>query len=602
MSSRSSRLCALALAGVIALACGRDQAGSTEIPAGVRTRAVATTLPEGARVVVSGYDVRGFWTRLQGSRLYQELQAVQGVRDAFTPLAESRQEIQDEICLNVDEQTIMSLFGRKFDLGYYGGLAGDRADLVLVAETEDEAAARTLLEQCEEKLTQDKGATFSDADVAGRSIRVASNSEGEEVLFYALENERLTLGTTRERLEQTLTIGEDGGAVRSMTEVEGYLAALRKLPEAALVVYVDQQALRQAAERAAADTTGVSPAQRAQRERLAAATAALGDYRMADAVVFGMHWTDSGIRGTMYTRFPEGDRPELARMFTATPGEVRTLSFQPVGTLLYAALNTLDAGLVYDQAYDYAVDATRVQLGVEGTADSARADSVVATQLREAETMIGIDVRDDIVSWVGNEVSLAITGVDQTGFFPIPEIALTIATRDASKTREVMGRIETRLADMALARASIPLEWQAEEYEGQTIRYAPTPLGEGLAVSYAVTNDFMLLASNRGLVRRMLDARAGRAEALPSNPDFGAMTAFYPQQANAIGFVNIHQILNQVEGLMGTYGQMAGNVAVADSTSTTRRVLAALKNAPRLGFYSEADDDGMFGHFLLEVR
>jgi hypothetical protein len=45
-----------------------------------------------------------------------------------------------------------------------------------------------------------------------------------------------------------------------------------------------------------------------------------------------------------------------------------------------------------------------------------------------------------------------------------------------------------------------------------------------------------------------------------------------------------------------------GAAAAADSSSTTNRVLAALKNAPRLGFYTEADEDGMFAHVLLEVR
>ena len=100
----------------------------------------------------------------------------------------------------------------------------------------------------------------------------------------------------------------------------------------------------------------------------------------------------------------------------------------------------------------------------------------------------------------------------------------------------------------------------------------------------------MLIATNRGLLKRMIDARAGRAQALPSNENFASMTEFYPQRANVLGFVNIEEILTQVQDLMRTYGPMAGGAAAADSTSTTHRVLAALKNAPRLGFYTEADE------------
>lgn len=603
MSSGSARWRVLALATTLLLACGGDgDAGDVAAPGGVRTRAVATTLPAGARVVVSGYDLEGFWTRLQGSRLYQELHAVQGVRDAFAPLAQSRQEIRDDICLDVNEATLMSLFGRKFDIGFYGELAGEeRPDLVLVADVADEDAARTLLERCEAQLTEEKGAAFSDSEVGGRSVRVARNREGEDVLFYTLEDARLVLGTTSARLASALSIGSEAGSP-AMTTDDGYTTALRKLPEAALVVYVDQAALRAATEAAAADTAGVDPAQRINRERLAAATAALGDYQMADAVVFGVQWTESGVQGTMYTRLPAEGRPELARMFTDSPGDVRTLSFQPVTTLLYGSLNTLDAGLVYREMYRYAVDATRLQLGVAGSPDSARADSVVAAQLRQTEAELGLDIEDDLVSWVGSEVALAITGVDKSGFFPIPELALTIATTDAARTRQTLGTLEGRISEMALARASIPLQWQAEDVEGQAIRYAPTPMGEGLSLAYAVTDEFLLVATNRGLLRRMLDARAGRAQALPANEAFGSMTKFYPQKANALGFLNLEQILTEVEGLMGTYGQMSGNAAVADSTSTGRQVLAALKNAPRIGFYSEADADGVFGHFLLEIR
>lgn len=599
MSISSTRLRALIVLCVAVLACrGDNDAGGAETPGGIRTRAVATALPAGAAVVVSGYDLQGFWTRLQGTRLYQELQAVQGVRDALAPLEESRREIREEICLNVDEATIMSLFGRKFDLGFYGELAGDRADLVLVADVADEDAAETLLEQCEAQIAEEKNATFSEEEVGGRSVRVASNREGEEVLFYTLEDGRLALGTTRARLEQTLALGEGAEAASSMTTVEGYAAALRKLPASSLVVYVDQAALREAAEAVTADSEGATPGS----ERLAAARAALGGYPAADVVVFGIQWENSGIRGTSYARFPSGERPELARMLTASPGEVRSLSYQPEGTLFYGALNTLDARVVYDELYRYAVDATRVQLGVAGTPDSARADSVVAASLARSERELGIDVEDDIVPWVGREVAIAITGVDQTGFFPVPEVGLTIATTDPARTRQVMGTLESRISDMALARASIPLQWQSVEHEGQTIRYAPTPMGEGLSLAWVATDQFLLVASSRGLVSRMLDSRAGRAPALPANPEFSAMTEFYPQQANGIGFVNIERILTEVEGLMTTYGQMSGNPGVADSASTGRRVVRALKNAPRLGFYSEADSDGVFGHFMLEVR
>jgi hypothetical protein len=99
----------------------------------------------------------------------------------------------------------------------------------------------------------------------------------------------------------------------------------------------------------------------------------------------------------------------------------------------------------------------------------------------------------------------------------------------------------------------------------------------------------------------MLDARTGRAEGLASNPGFSALTDFYPQQVNGIGYVNLEELMTQIEGLMGTFGPMTG--ASPDTASTANQVLAALKNAPRLGAYAQAEgNEGLRTHILLEIR
>lgn len=587
----------LALAFTLVLACGSDEGETASVPAGLQTRAVATSLPAGATVVVSGYDLEGFWTRLRGTRLYQELEAIQDVQQAMAPLGESRREIQEEICVRFDAETIISLFGGKFDLGFYGQLPGDRADLVLVAEIDDEDQARAIVEECEAQLVQEKGATFRSEEISGAEIRVATNQEGEEVLFYGLEDGRLRIATTSDRMRGVMTLGDDA-AGGPMSEVEEYTEILSKLTDATFVVWIDQEAFRQATRTAAADTT----AGEAQRQRIDAATTALESY-LASALGVGVYWTEAGIRSDVYARFPEdGERAEMFRMLAGSPGEIRSLSYQPESTLLFASFASLDAEVVYDELYRYAVEATRAQMEVAGTADSARADSVVAAELRAFEERAGIDIEDDIVSWIGNEVGVSITGVDRTGFFPVPEVGFTVATRDASRARASLSELEGTVSQAARQRASIPLQWQEEAYEGQAIRYAPTPMGEGVSIAYTVADPFVLLASSRGLVKRMIDAHAGRSEALPSNPEFSAMTRFYPQQASALGYVNVERVLTEVESMLSTFGQMGGDAAAADTTSTAHRMIDALKNAPRIGFYSEADGQGVSSHFLLEIR
>lgn len=380
-----------------------------------------------------------------------------------------------------------------------------------------------------------------------------------------------------------------------MADVQEYLDVLKKLPEATITVWVDQRAIAEASRAATtADTT-------AARTPGAAAASALEEYNVVRDFGVGIFWTDAGIRSDVFTRFLADRRPELAEMMTRPPTEVRSIAFQPLGTILYTAFNTFDPGLVYRQLTDYAVDATRIQMDVQGMADSMRADSLVRSNIAAFERETGLDIEEDILSWVGGEVSFSITGVDRSGFFPVPEFAFAIANKDQGRARAFFQKFETLLADAARERASMPVSWQAEEYEGQTIRFAPTPVGEGLSISYVVTTDFALVASKPALVRQMLDARTGRAEALPSNPGFSALTDFYPQQVNGIGYVNLEELMTQIQGLMGTFGPMTG--ASADSASTTNLVLEALKNAPRLGAYAQAEgDEGLRTHILLEVR
>jgi hypothetical protein len=587
------------LATVTLSSCRGEEQGGAPVE-GFQTQAIATTLPAGASVVVSGYDVEAFWTRLKGTRLYTELAAIPDVREVFAPIAESQREFQAETGLALDEATLMTIFGRKFDLGFYGQLPKDRADLVLVATLEDEAQAQTLLNTLETKVSEEKGVTFADVDLAGTQVRVATR-EGDEVLFYSVADERLVMATTRARMQGTLSL--DGQDAETMASTGDYEDVIQKLPEATITVYVDQRALREAAERAAAADSAAGTPEGLGEERLRAATSALEDYKLATAVGVGVYWTEAGIRTDAYTKFPEGERSGLATMMTSSPSPIRTLAFQPVNTLLYGAVTSLDARVVYDELRRYAVDATRIQMNVQGTADSLQADSLVSQQLAAFESETGIDVEADVIPWVGQEASFAIAGVDKTGFFPVPEIALTIATRDPQKSRDFLARVEGLATQAAAERASIPLQWQAEEHQGQTIRFAPTPMGEGLSLSYVVTDDFVVIGTSRGLIGRMLDTRGGSAQALPSNPGFSAMTEFYPSEANTLGFMNLEQILTEVQELMGTFGGMTGaGAAAADSSSATYKVMQALKNAPRLGFYSNAEEGGAFGHFLLEVR
>ena len=586
------RLAVIVATCVIGLTCGKESAVEADVPEGVETKAVAMALPAGAQVVVSGHDLESFWSRLKSTRLYADLTTIEGAADG---LAEMQSKFLAETGLPLDETTVLSVFGRKFDLGFYGPLPEDRADLALIAEVQDEGRVREILAAVEEQVTEKEGATFRDIEYEGTTVRVASSPEQEDVFFHSLVDERLVMSTTESRFKETLDLAANRGTGSTMGDNQDYMTVLGKLPASDIVVFVDQRAMQETAMHAAEEQAGMEPG---EAERVRAATTAFQDLNYARAFAAGAYWTDAGIRSTMYTLLEPGPRRGFARILGTASEPARTLDLQPTATLLYFAVNTIVPDAVYEELLSFAINATRVQMDVVGTPDSLRANEAVADKIAEFENNVGISIEEDILSWFDDEASLSITGVDRTGFFPLPEVSIVFTSKDAVRARTLFGKLETLVADAARARASIPVVWQSEEYGGNTIRYAPTPVAQ---VAYVVTDEFAIVGSSNGLVKRMLDAQSGQAEALPASAPYQALGDFYAEDVSGIGFIDLERTLTEVESLLETFGPMAGG-AVADSTSTGRQVLRAFKNVPRMGFYSEAEEEGFLGHALLEVQ
>ena len=586
------RLAVILALCVIGLTCGKENAVEAEVPEGMETKAVAMALPAGAQVVVSGYDVESFWSRLKATRLYAELTAIESAADG---LAGMQRKFLEETGLPLDETTVLSVFGRKFDLGYYGPLSDDHADIALIAEVQDEGRVREILAAVEQQVAEEEGATFRDIDYEGTTVRVATSEEQQDVLFHALVDNRLVMSTTESRLKETMDLAADRGGVSTMGDDQDYMTVLGKLPAADITVFVDQRAMQETAIRAAEEQAGLDPG---EAERVRAATSAFQDFNYARAFAAGVYWTDLGIRSSTYTLLEPGPRRGFARIMGTSSEPARTLDLQPGATLLYFALNTLVPEAIHEELMSFAINATRVQMDVVGKPDSLRANEAVAEKIAEFEREVGISIEDDILSWFDDEASLSITGVDRSGFFPLPEVSIVLTSKDAVRARTLFAKLETQLADAALARASIPVVWQSEEYAGNTIRYAATPVAQ---VAYVVTDEFAMIGSSSGLVKRMLDAKGGQAEALPASAAYQALGDFYAEDVSGIGYIDLERTLTEVESLLETFGPMAG-ASVADSTSTGRQVLKAFKNISRMGFYSEAEEEGFLGHVLLEVQ
>lgn len=536
--------------------------------------ASAEGLPAGALGVVTGDDLRSFWTRFAGTRLVQELAAIPDVRQAWD-------EAQIEAGLPVGE-ALLTLVGERFAAGFYGSLDADRPELVLVADVADPAAARRVLEAMERGAAADTIA-FGDQTHDGVSIRVGTRANGAVVAAWALEGERLTLASGLDRLRGALDLVAGRG--ESMAAVPEYVDAIGRVDDAPLRFWLDPAAL-EGLQRATADT--LAPGETTggvglpgPAGALLAPVALFGPQDAMRAVAGSIRWGEAGLEGEAVGLLRPDAPEELRRILVAPPETVETWRYLPSGTLFHVASTGLDPAEVVA---------------------ALRADSLVAARWESWERAAGLDFEDELVPALGSQAGLAVVGVAEGAFFlfPAPEILITVAVADSSRAHAVMTRLEETLAEAARTRGSMTLAWQSAEHAGRTIRSAPTPIGDALAPSWSLMEGFALIGSRQAAVARAIDTGAG-GPTLTDDPTFAPLRDFYPARASVVAYFDVEAMLGEVRKLMGTLGMMRAE-GDGPSNETIDQVLAALQNASRAAAWSAPDGDAIRWRSLLLVR
>ncbi len=124
----------------------------------------------------------------------------------------------------------------------------------------------------------------------------------------------------------------------------------------------------------------------------------------------------------------------------------------------------------------------------------------VLGSLQQMETMIGLDIEDDLLSWMGNEIALL-----QTGFTMLSpgmeagamsQLLLSIQTSDSAKAAEGLGQLTDVVAMTLGATTGVALEWDTVDYAGDQIRTATLP-NVPYQPSYVVTEQYVLISMAR---------------------------------------------------------------------------------------------------------
>jgi hypothetical protein len=220
---------------------------------------------------------------------------------------------------------------------------------------------------------------------------------------------------------------------------------------------------------------------------------------------------------------------------------------------------------VYLNVYLQPSAAQQMRLGkllgrLPGFGDQATLDTKVDEALQQALGGFGLDYRDDLKPWLGDQLAVAA--------WPTTDAAATDALLVAAVK-------ERPAAEAALARlAGAPPDASPASYGGRTIVV-------GTRYTYAfLADDLVALGSNEAQVRRAIDVESGSRPALASAPAFKAAGIGLPVDYLASVYVDL-ELLGRGSGVQGDLGAF----------STVSAVLVA--NDTGLELQGEAPFDGL---------
>jgi hypothetical protein len=596
----------------------REGAGITE-KGRIETKAVAGDLPGGAAVVISFYDLESFWTRLKATQFYTQLRAIPEVQRVLDPtqnpdLAEGLQGFQATLGVPFNEQTLFRTLGKKIQVGLYpkaasaatpsaadagaaeaaggtslqtaGGATVDQR-LVIVSEMGDKDAMASILNNLRTKA-QAEGANFAQEKYKGVDVTVVSDPGGMVRGLYAFHKDKLVASTDQAGLQSAVDALDGNGG--SMQADSLYQRGLKHVGEANLTLFIRKSGFKDMMQGMMGAAGGAGDQQ--------AMIDATDKYNIQRATVVGAGWSNEGLQVRSYSLLDPGaaGAAPLLDMLKTPPSSVEVVGYFPDSTLGFYAVNFLDAPKIYDFAMGYMKDLAR----------AAQADEQAAAQIdqgiAEFQAASGMDIRTDILGWMGREVAIGVNGVVKGGFFPVPELSIVIQSTDQARTKAFFDKLEAKLTEtMQQSPQGFPLQFQEEDYKGVKLRYAPTPMGEGLAPGYALHEDYAIITLSRNTLKRMLDVKTGAVPNVSANAQFKTMAGFYPREANVFGFLNTAQLLTEVSSVLTTFQQM-GQQPPPETQDTMTKAIAALRNIQAVGAYGLNDAGGIEQRFLVKIQ
>jgi hypothetical protein len=161
-----------------------------------------------------------------------------------------------------------------------------------------------------------------------------------------------------------------------------------------------------------------------------------------------------------------------------------------------------------------------------------------AKGLQDAQKALGLDIRQDVLSWMQGETVIAV-GPPTTG--PTPDFALLIKPTDQAKAQAAV----TKISSLLEQRLGIKLD-QKPGPNGSTMYVFPAPIRTGIQPAMALLNDKFILASSTDYLTRLAKGSGGFDSSKSFQDTLGSAQAGTQFQL----VLQVSSIRQYVEGLL----------------------------------------------------
>jgi len=249
--------------------------------------------------------------------------------------------------------------------------------------------------------------------------------------------------------------------------------------------------------------------------------------------------TDEGIISQGYMSLNQNaTAKELVNMLLVEPEQMASMKFAPEDVICYAGNNIIDIPVIWQMIKNLIAS-----IPEEG--------EKMLGQLAAIQKQFGINLEDDLFSWMGNEVALIYSDFPAFSEDEISEeMCLILETKDEEKASQGLQKL-TNLGSMMAGLAEFPLSVEPQEYKGETIQEFTIPEFP-VKPGYALVDNYLLISPSTEYLKKLIDCSKGDVKGLQDNPRFQLVQERIPDKVNGINFFDMHRYMTAaVDGIKG---------------------------------------------------